>query len=58
MYSGVPSNWPTSVCGPRSVNERVVALATPKSMIFGTGLPSRMATRTFEGLMSRWITPF
>ena len=51
-------NWPTSVCGPRSVSERVVALATPKSMIFGTGRPSRMATRTFEGLMSRWITPF
>ena len=34
------------------------ALAMPKSMIFGAPLPySSWATRMFEGLRSRWITP-
>ena len=35
-----------------------VALATPKSITFGTGLSSYSATRTFDGLMSRWMMPF
>ena len=35
-----------------------VALARPKSMIFGTASPSRCITRMLEGFKSRWITPF
>ncbi len=41
-----------------SVSRWFVALATPKSITFGTGLPSATVTRTFDGLTSRWITPF
>ena len=35
-----------------------MALATPKSMTLGTGLPSYIVTRTLDGLMSRWMIPF
>ena len=58
MYSGVPIHCPSSVKRVRSVSLCDVALATPKSMIFGTGRPSSTATRMLDGLMSRWITPF
>ena len=34
------------------------ALATPKSITRGTGLPSTVATRTLDGLRSRWTIPF
>ena len=40
MYSGVPTRTPISVKSVRSVSGCVVALAIPKSMIFGTGLSS------------------
>ena len=58
MYSGVPIHWPSSVKRVRSVSRCAVALATPKSMILGTGRPSSTATRMFDGLMSRWMMPF
>jgi len=35
-----------------------VALATPKSMTFGMGLPSMIVTSRFDGLRSRWMSPF
>ena len=38
MYSGVPISTPSSVNTVCSVRRCSVALATPKSMIFGTGL--------------------
>ena len=41
-----------------SVSVPPVALATPKSITFGTGLSSYRATSTFDGLMSRWMIPF
>ena len=40
MYSSVPTTAPNSVYSVSSVNRGPVALATPKSMILGTGLPS------------------
>src|SRR5207248_6632507 len=49
MYSSVPTIWPTSVNIVRSVSFCAVALATPKSMTFGTGLPSYSAISTFDG---------
>ena len=42
----------------RSVSRWSIALATPKSMTLGTGLPSCSVTSTFDGLMSRWMIPF
>ena len=41
-----------SACGPCR------ALAKPKSITLGTGLPSCSVTRMLVGLMSRWIIPF
>ena len=41
-----------------SVSRPAVALAMPKSITLGTGTPSWMVTRMFEGLMSRCMTPF
>ena len=35
-----------------------MALAMPKSMTLGTGLPSWSVTSTLEGLRSRWMIPF
>ena len=58
MYSSVPTIVPTSVKSVRSVKGWPVALATPKSMTLGTGLPSYRATRTLVGLRSRWMMPF
>ena len=58
MYSGVPTTAPSPVNSVWSVSGCAVALATPKSMIFGTGRPSSNVTRTFEGLRSRWMMPF
>jgi len=58
MYSTVPTTWPNCVNIVFSVSRCSMALATPKSMILGTGRSSYFATRTFEGLMSRWMTPF
>src|SRR5947208_2832690 len=40
MYSRVPTIWPTSVNIVRSVSFCAVALATPKSITLGIGLPS------------------
>ena len=42
----------------RSVSRCDVALATPKSMIFGVCFSSWVVTSTFDGLMSRWMIPF
>ena len=58
MYSSVPTSAPTSVYIGRSVSRWCSALATPKSMTFGTGSPSCIETSTFAGLMSRWMIPF
>jgi hypothetical protein len=40
MYSNVPIMVPYCVNSVRSVSRCSVALATPKSITFGTGLPS------------------
>ena len=40
MYSSVPTTAPNSVNSVRSVSRCPIALATPKSMTLGTGLPS------------------
>ena len=58
MYSSVPITSPKPVNIVRSVSDCPVALATPKSITFGTGLPSYCATSTFVGLRSRWMMPF
>src|SRR5262245_31101527 len=58
MYSSVPRNEPNAVNSVRSVSFSPVALATPKSITFGTGWSSYSATSTLEGLRSRWMTPF
>ena len=57
MYSNVPTMAPKPVTRVLSVKGCPAALATPKSITFGTGLPSYRATRTLDGLMSRWMTP-
>ncbi len=57
-YSCVPTSWPNCVNSVRSVSRGPVALATPKSITFGTGRSSYRATRTFDGFKSRWMTPF
>jgi len=58
MYSGVPIIWRNSVNSVFSVSRWFVAFAMPKSITFGTGLPSCRVTRMFDGLMSRWMIPF
>ena len=58
MYAGVPTTAPNSVNIVFSVSGLPVALATPKSITFGTGRPSYRATRTFDGFRSRWMIPF
>ena len=58
MYSGVPTTAPNPVNSVCSVSGWPAALATPKSITFGTGRPSYRATRTLDGLRSRWMTPF
>src|SRR5437868_3769693 len=58
MYSSVPTICPTAVNIVRSVSFWAVALATPKSITLGTGLPSYRAMRTLLGFRSRWMTPF
>ena len=57
-YSGVPMTMPCCVYIVRSVSFWPVALATPKSITFTRGTSSSKATKTFEGLMSRWMIPF
>ena len=58
MYSGVPTTAPNPVISVLSVSVCPAALATPKSITFGTGRSSYIATSTFDGLMSRWMIPF
>ena len=58
MYSGVPMSCPCSVKSVFSVSLWCKALATPKSITFGTALPSLAVTRMFPGLRSRWMMPF
>ena len=58
MYSSVPTTAPNSVNSVCSVSRWPVALATPKSITLGTGWPSYSATRTLDGLRSRWMIPF
>ena len=58
MYSSVPTTAPKPVTSVCSVSCCPVALATPKSITLGTGLPSYRATSTLDGLMSRWMMPF
>ena len=53
MYSGVPTSMPCSVTVVWVAGDVWIALAIPKSMIFGVPRPSSSETRTFEGLMSR-----
>src|SRR5207302_1373363 len=49
MYSSVPTTEPSSVNSVLSVSFGPAALATPKSITFGTGRPSYRQTRTLEG---------
>ena len=58
IYAGVPMNSSKAVKNVLSVSGPAVALAIPKSIIFGTGTPSLTVTRMLEGLISRWMTPF
>ena len=58
MYCGVPITAPKPVSIVCSVSVPPVALATPKSITFTTGLSSYKAISTFDGLMSRWMIPF
>ena len=58
MYSSVPTIAPCCVKSVCSVSRWSIALAMPKSITLGTGLPSCSATSTFDGLMSRWMIPF
>ena len=58
MYAGVPIAWPHCVSSVFSVSCVPSAFAMPKSMIFGCGTSSCSVTSTFDGLRSRWITPF
>ena len=59
MYSGVPITLPNAVNSDCSVScKPVVAFARPKSITFGTGLPSWLSTRMFDGFKSRWMIPF
>jgi hypothetical protein len=46
------------VCVSRARPSPSVALAIPKSITLQTGAPSIVVTRTFDGLMSRWMMPF
>ena len=58
MYSSVPTTAPNWVDSDSSVSLPAVALATPKSITFGTGLPSMIVTRMLAGFRSRWTMPF
>ena len=58
MYRGVPISWAKPVNSVLSVRLWPVALAMPKSITLGKGTPSSEVTRTFVGLMSRWMIPF
>ena len=59
MYSGVPRTLPNPVNSVCSVScKPLVAFASPKSITFGTGLPSWLSTRMFPGFKSRWMIPF
>jgi hypothetical protein len=58
MYSGVPISAPVCVYSVFCVSCWLVALAMPKSMTLGTGWPSKIVTRMFVGLRSRWMMPF
>ena len=53
----MPTNWPNWVNIVCSTARWSVALAMPKSITFGTGVPSTSVTITFDGLMSRWRMP-
>src|SRR5262245_56228960 len=57
MYSNVPTRTPYWVKSVFSVSRCSMALATPKSITFGTGLSSYIVTRMLDGLRSRWMTP-
>jgi len=51
MYSGEPATVPSRVNSVRSVNcSPPIALARPKSITLGTGLPSWLSTRMLLGL--------
>ena len=58
MYSNVPMTAPNCVDIDSSVSLPAVALATPKSMTLGIGLPSMIVTRMLAGFRSRWTMPF
>ena len=58
MYSSVPTTAPNCVDIDSSVSLPPVALATPKSITLGIGLPSMSVTRMLAGLRSRWTMPF
>ena len=58
MYCGVPTIWRTPVSVVRAPTGEPVALAIPKSITLQAGTPSCAVARMFDGLMSRWMTPF
>jgi hypothetical protein len=53
MYRGVPTICANCVNSVASVSACPAALATPKSITFGTGTPSASVTSTFPGFRSR-----
>ena len=59
MYSGVPISSAKPVKSVLSVRLCwPVALAMPKSITLGTGVPSWSVIITFDGFRSRWMIPF
>ncbi len=58
MYSGVPIIWANRVKSVFSVSRWSIALATPKSITLGTGLPSWSVTSTFDRLDVAVDDPF
>ncbi len=55
MYPSVPITLPALVAWVASRPMGSIALAMPKSMIRGAGLPSISVTSTLEGFRSRWM---
>jgi hypothetical protein len=57
MYSGVPMSWRCSVKSVSLGEPRRGGLGDAEVDDLGVGLPSWVETRTFDGLMSRWMMP-
>jgi hypothetical protein len=59
MYFGEPMNEPSCVRSSPSIESSPTIFTMPKSTIFTSSSPSRpRSSMTFEGLRSRWMTPW